>query len=157
MRTDSLYLTKIAKQYDPDVESVAYEDIKDLGLVYKNPDSNKYYISISRKLPCAIRTMQVFYHELAHVVLFHLGYKRFKGAAEDRELEADVWANKKLGITDECGIIRKGWEECKLCIDKKSEACLAKKANENKKGEFIGLFTGLLICNPQNGQTISYI
>ena len=124
MKTSSIY-TQIAKKYNPKIVRVTFEDLKDTpGVAYKNPDTGDYYIAISKKIRCAFQVHFVAYHEIAHVALYHLGYRRYRGCMEAREEEADWWAFEKIGIVDDQGRVKPEWGNCHSCMKMRPGMCL---------------------------------
>jgi len=74
----SEFLTDIAKGFNDKIEQVRFEKLEPghLGRVNASGDRDGYRILIDReKLRCSFQTFFVLFHEIAHIELFHLGYR----------------------------------------------------------------------------------
>jgi len=123
------YFTNIAQNHNSKVDQVIYEDLNGtVGIAYKNPETGRYTISIDRrKIPCLIMMLFIFYHELGHIVLYHLGYRHRIVRDLDKEEEVDRWAFVKIGLLNDEGQIKQGWQTCYKCIKTRSPHCLKVK------------------------------
>ena len=130
---ESPFLSRIAKDYNSGVEAVEFKTLeKDMvGKVVASKLRDAYRIFIDKeKMKCAYQTMFVLYHEIAHIELFHLGYKFYLSCAtlkEAREKEADHWALNKLGAIDAAGKPIKNNMACHECLINNSQICLKYK------------------------------
>ena len=134
----SEFLSEIAKKYNQNIEYVAFDPCNgDLGRAYRSHDQiEKYRIYInSDEMLCSIQTLFIFFHELGHVVLDHLGFKLFsKNYPRDRiENEADTWAYKKMGLIDSRGEISGKDMVCYNCIRGMNASCWLDPVVFNKK------------------------
>jgi hypothetical protein len=129
----SLFLTEIAKDYNTDIEAVEFRVLeKDMmGKVVTSKLRDAYIIYIDReKTKCVHRTMFVLFHEIAHIQLFHLGYKFYlsdRTLREAREGEADRWALKELGVIDNINRPTPDNISCHECLTTNSILCLKYK------------------------------
>jgi len=126
----SEFLSDIAKKYSPQIEYVAFEAARDGGFGEARRSRNdleKYYIHIDKnRLICSYQILYVFFHEIGHIVNFHLGYKYFnkKYSKEDKENEASIWAFKEMGMIDNMGNIKEEKKACHECMAKLCDKCL---------------------------------
>jgi len=124
------YFTHIARTHEPKIEQVVYEDLTNnvFGMAYKNPETGRYTISIDRrKISCLIMMMFVLYHELGHIVFYHLGYRHYMIKDSDKEDEVDWWAFEKIGLLNDEGQIKQEWQTCYECMRTRSLHCLRSK------------------------------
>jgi hypothetical protein len=124
----SPFLTAIAKDYKPQI-AVGFGDLtflkdKPLGIAWqRNP--NQYEIEIDRnRLICPHQVLYVFYHELGHIVRWHVGYRRYLIGRDYYEDEADNFAFAEMGIMCERGEIKEENKLCYQCMKARSEICL---------------------------------
>jgi len=134
----SPFLSDIARGYNSKTEYVAFCKLdKDLGQARRSFEKETYRILLDpTKIICPIQMLFAFYHEIAHIELFHLGYKHYPKSTDeriDKELQADHWAFKEMGTFDSSGIVKKEDETCYNCIRLWSKTC-AKKPSTNKSG-----------------------
>jgi len=125
----SPFLIEIAHDYNPYIKYVAFNDLtylkdRPLGIAWqKNPQV--YVIEIDReRLICPHQVLFALYHELGHIMQWHLGYRHFLGARSYQEEEADTWAFREMGIIDEHGQARVQNETCYRCLKVRSKVCL---------------------------------
>ena len=125
------FLTDIAKGFNDKIEQVRFEklDLGHLGRVYPSENRNSYRILIDRgKLRCSFQVFFVLFHEIAHIELFHLGYKFYLASdeylREGREKEADEWAFKQLGVVKSNGNINDADKVCLQCLRSIPKHCL---------------------------------
>jgi Domain of unknown function (DUF955). len=89
-----------------------------------------YRITVDRdQLICPYQVLFILYHEIGHIVLFHLGYRYYTKDPSEKSLqedEADDWAHKQMGIVDENGSPKKEYRLCYKCTKTKSKHCLKK-------------------------------
>lgn len=129
----SLFLTEIAKDYNCGIEAVEFKVLEKgmMGKVVASKLRDAYRLFIDKeKMKCVPQIMFVLYHEIAHIELFHLGYKFYLRDAilqEAREKEADHWALNKLGIIDTAGKPTKSDMACHECLIENSPMCLKYK------------------------------
>ena len=119
----SPFLTDIAKSYNPKIEYVAFCDLagRYIGLAQGRGSFEAYRVLIDRnRLPCLYRQLHIFFHEVGHVVLDHVGTK----SSHPNELEADIWAFHRMGIIDAGGRVKEENRACYTCILEQSKACL---------------------------------
>jgi hypothetical protein len=125
----SPFLTSIARDYEAQIAAVYFEDLskvagEPLGMAYFWRPST-YYISIDcERLICPHQVLYALFHEMGHIVQYHLGYRRFLGAESYREEEADAWAFRKMGMIDECGNVEPECAICYECMRRRSRTCL---------------------------------
>jgi len=127
----SEFLTDIAKGFNDKIEQVRFEKLEPghLGRVNASGDRDGYRILIDReKLRCSFQTFFVLFHEIAHIELFHLGYRISLASdeyrREGREKEADEWAFKQLGIVKSNGNINDADKVCLQCLRSIPKHCL---------------------------------
>jgi hypothetical protein len=126
----SPFLSEIARGYNGAIEYVGFEDLsrvprKPFGVVWARRDCEWYAIEIDEKrLVCPFQVLFVFFHELGHIVRYHLGYKYFNGSGSAQEMEADDWAFSRMGIKGERGQIREELKACYECMKTSSRICL---------------------------------
>ena len=127
----SEFLTDIAKGFNDKIEQVRCEKLEPghLGRVNASGDRDGYRILIDReKLRCSFQTFFVLFHEIAHIELFHLGYRISLASdeyrREGREKEADEWAFKQLGIVKSNGNINDADKVCLQCLRSIPKHCL---------------------------------
>ena len=136
--------------HNPKISEVVFEEFKTkFGVAFKDPVSGEYTISLDEsKLPCPFMMLFVFYHELGHVVLYHLGYRKWKMSDEDREKEADLWAYREIGIFDDNGQVKKDFIVCMRCMDRRSLQCLKESVtlqeNEHRESGLDTYYYGFL-------------
>lgn len=100
----SEFLTDIAKGFNDKIKQVIFEELEPghLGRVNASENRDSYRILIDRgKLRCSFQVFFILFHEIAHIELFHLGYRFYlsdESLREGREKEADEWAFKQLDI-----------------------------------------------------------
>jgi hypothetical protein len=118
------FLTNIAKEYNEKILSVAFVNLSDehcFGHAHRSVHSTEeYWICIDKsRLICPSQVFFVLYHEIAHIVNFHLGYLYCRNSStekENKEKQADIWAFKEMGIMDAQGIINPENIVCYKCI-----------------------------------------
>jgi hypothetical protein len=126
----SPFLSEIARGYNGAIEYVGFEDLsrvprKPFGVTWARKDREWYAIEIDRdRLPCPFQVFFVFFHELGHIVYYHLGYRFFTGNASLQEREADSWAFSRMGMIDDQGRIKEENRLCYDCIRGSSRVCL---------------------------------
>lgn len=132
----SEFLTSIAKDFNPRIRSVSFEDLtllksKPVGVAYQ-PTPLTYLIEIDRaRLICPYQVLYVFYHELGHIMSGHVGYHRHVGYSEHGlvghahlEAEADAWAFLHMHLIDSQGNVNEETRLCYECFASKSKICL---------------------------------
>jgi hypothetical protein len=128
----NFFLTQIAQKYNPKIKSVEVCDLAGicLGAAQKKIGVETYRITIDRdRLICPYQVLFTLYHEVGHIVLFHLGYRYYTKDSSEKLLqedEADDWAHKQMGIVDENGSPKKEYSLCYKCTKTKSKHCLKK-------------------------------
>lgn len=125
----SPFLTDIGKDYNPKIKYVAFCDLGEyLGEAQRRQSFESYKIFINKdKLICPYQILQTFYHEIGHIVLYHLGYRYYLKNSSDNsvhEAEADNWAFNEMGMLDELGRVKEENELCFKCINTRSKNCL---------------------------------
>jgi len=126
----SEFLTDIAKGSNEKIEQVRFEKLEPghLGRVNASGDRDGYRILIDReKLRCSFQIFFVLFHEIAHIELFHVGYRFYLSdeyLREGREKEADEWAFKQLGVVTSNGNINDADKVCLQCLQSIPEYCL---------------------------------
>lgn len=127
----SPFLTDIAKDYNPKIEYVAFSDLsflsdRPLGVAWrKDPNIEWYAIDIDRdRLICPHQVLFVLYHELGHIVNYHLGYRHYFGSKSIHEEDANNWAFREMGMIDETGQVKPKNEVCYQCMKTRSKSCL---------------------------------
>ena len=118
---------QIAKEHNPDIISVKFQNFagKTLGTTYKHPDTYKYYIAIHSDIPCNRFALFVFYHELAHVLLYHIGYRCHTLTTKQKEEEADLWAFNKLKFFSQDRKVNNDYNKCMICLTERGSDCYA--------------------------------
>ncbi len=119
-------MTEIAKSYNPKVEYVAFCGLegKHLGMAQGRQSFESYRIFIDKeKLICPYQVLFILFHEIAHIELYHLGYRFYKGTHTDQEEQADNWAFNQMGIIDR-GKVKEEGILCLKCIKERSQKCL---------------------------------
>lgn len=125
----SEFLTNIAKGFNDKIEHVRFEKLEPghLGRVNASGDRDGYRILIDRgKLRCSFQTFFVLFHEIAHIELFHVGYRFYladENHREGREKEADEWAFKQLGVVKSNGYINDTDRVCFQCLQSIPKHC----------------------------------
>jgi len=109
------FLENIAKTFEPRVYGVFCRSLQGdlIGQAVGLP-AGKFTIYIDReRIFCCVLVRFVFFHELAHIVLGHLGESETKSppCLGQRETEANRWAFEMMGFTG-----RGGNEACYNCI-----------------------------------------
>jgi len=128
----SPFLTAIAKDYNPNIEYVAFCDLskrskKAQGIAWGKKNTQWHAIEIDEKgLICPHQILYIFFHELGHIVNHHLGYRYFTGSRSLHEEEADTWAFREMGMIDERGQVKEESKICYQCMKAKSKTCLKK-------------------------------
>lgn len=126
----SEFLTDIAKGFNDKIKQVQFEKLEPglLGKVYGSENRDSYRILIDRaKLHCSFQTLFVLFHEIAHVELFHLGYRFYlsdEHLREGREKEADEWAFKQLGVVTSNRNVNDADKVCLQCLRSVPGHCL---------------------------------
>jgi len=127
----SPFLTDIAKKYNPKIEYVAFSDLRylkesPLGIAWrKDPNVESYMIDIDKdRLICPHQVFFVLYHELGHVVHYHLGYRHYTGSKSIHEEESNNWAFKEMGMINEQGQVKQECKLCYKCMKANSKVCL---------------------------------
>lgn len=126
----SEFLTDIAKGFNDKIEQVRFEKLGlgHLGRVYPSENRNSYRILIDRgKLRCSFQAFFVLFHEIAHIELFHLGYRFYLSdeyLRKGREKEADEWAFKQIGVVKSNGNINDADKVCLQCLRSIPKHCL---------------------------------
>jgi hypothetical protein len=128
----SPFLTAIAKDYNPRIESVSFGDLSllkssPLGIAWQHAPGS-YIIQIDKaRLVCAYQVLYVFYHELGHILAGHVHYQRALGGADVyREIEADAFAFREMRLIDSRGHVNEETRLCYSCFCSKSKVCLKK-------------------------------
>lgn len=122
------FLTSIAQGHHPGIKSVEFEPLACHGVVYKTPKTGTYVISIDPdRTLCAYFRIFVLFHEVAHVVKYHLGYRKYMMRSSDKESEADNWAFERMGISDRPADPNR---LCCRCMKERSKVCLREGRNE---------------------------
>jgi len=121
--------TALAKKYNPNIDYVEFSWLEEnlFGIAARSSSHReKYRILIDRKKTyCPVHLFFVFFHEVGHIVLDHLGYKYHAKncSKEGKEAEADSWAFKELGIMDSQGKINEGYRICYGHITGQGKGC----------------------------------
>ena len=133
----SEFLTDIAKGFNNKIKRVSFEELEPghLGRVYASENRDSYCIVIDRgKLRCSFQAFFVLFHEIAHIELFHLGYRFYLSdeyLREGREKEADEWAYKQLGVVTSNVNINDADKVCLQCLRSIPKHCLKGLLLEN--------------------------
>jgi hypothetical protein len=128
----SPFLTEIAQDYNPHIEYVSFGDLtylrsRPLGVAWQR-QPERYAINIDReRLLCPHQVLFVLYHELGHIMQWHLGYRHYLVAGSYREEEADTWALKEMGLLDKHGHVKRENETCYRCFKTGSKICLKRR------------------------------
>ena len=126
----SEFLTDIARRFNDKIKQVMFAELPPghLGRVYASENRDSYDILIDRgKLRCSFQAFFILFHEIAHIELFHLGYKFYLSdeyLREGREKEADEWAFKQLGVVKSNGNINDADKVCLQCLRSIPKHCL---------------------------------
>ena len=126
----SEFLTDIANGFNVKIERVEFEKLEPghLGRVHATKKRDSYHILIDKgKTHCSFQILFILFHEIAHIELFHLGYKFYlsdEGLKAAREKEADEWALKQLGVVEGNGNINDADKVCLQCLQTIPEYCL---------------------------------
>lgn len=118
----SEFLTDIAKGFNNKIKQVSFSELElgHLGRVYASENRDSYCIVIDRgKIRCSFQAFFVLFHEIAHIELFHLGYRFYLSdeyLREGREKEADEWAFKQLDVVTD--------KVCLQCLRSIPKNCL---------------------------------
>ena len=126
------FFTEIAKDYNAKIEAVAFGKLEKYlkGKVIHSSFRDTYFIDIDdEKMRCVYQILFVLFHEIAHIQLFHLGYRYHcdPGLKEAREVEADQWGFKELGVIDHMNRPTADNKLCHKCITTNSAVCLKHK------------------------------
>ena len=134
---NSPFLKSIAQDYNPRIKSVSFGDLSllkssPLGIAWQHAPG-KYMIEIDKaRLVCPYQVLYVFYHELGHIMCGHIAsYHRALGGLNPyREIEADRWAWKEMGLIDIHGNINEETRVCYECMISRSKVCLTPISTE---------------------------
>lgn len=118
------FLSEIAKKYNSKIDHVALLGTADrmFGMAWRERNGpEKYNIFINKdRLICSYQIFFVLYHEIAHIVLFHLGYRYYSASPSEKqqyqEHEANAWAFKEMGIVDDQGKVKDEHRACYECL-----------------------------------------
>ena len=123
------FLTGLAKKYAPKIEYVAFCELEaKFGEARRKESYEVYKILIDpNRAICFLRVLFILFHEIGHIVLFHLGYRYYmknESSYYPKEVEADLWAFEQIGIIDKQGSVRKKYKACHSCMLTRSKKCL---------------------------------
>ncbi len=143
--TMSLLLKEIARRFNPDIKEVSFSDLEDnkLGRVFKiTTETYEYAIQIRNGIQCYRFLLFIFLHEVAHVVLYHQGYRRYTITPEQKENEADQWAFDKLKtlLTEDYLTVN---ANCISCMSTRSIICYSDK--NKKSATYEGSYNSALV------------
>jgi hypothetical protein len=126
----SSFLLSIAKDYNPHIQRVAFEDLTYLrgqpyGIAWEKTPGNLIIEIDPSRVICPYQALYVFYHELGHIMCGHVAYRRALGGASPyREAEADAFAFREMRLLDPCGHVKEETRLCYSCFCSKSKVCL---------------------------------